>query len=52
MIAAMEGRRSWPEHRPPYPAQAGLWGKPTLVDNVKTLAYVPIILQKGWRLVP
>jgi len=49
MIAAMEGRRSWPEHRPPYPAQAGLQGKPTLVDNVKTLAYVPIILQKGWH---
>jgi len=49
MIAAMEGRRSWPEHRPPYPAQAGLRGKPTLVNNVKTLAYVPIILQKGWR---
>ena len=49
MIAAMEGRRSWPEHRPPYPAQAGLRGKPTLVDNVKTLAYVPIILQRGWR---
>ena len=49
MIAAMEGRRSWPEQRPPYPAQAGLRGKPTLVNNVKTLAYVPIILQKGWR---
>ena len=49
MIAALEGRRSWPEHRPPYPAQAGLRGKPTLVNNVKTLAYVPIILQKGWR---
>jgi NADH-quinone oxidoreductase subunit F len=49
MIAAMEGRRSWPEHRPPYPSQAGLRGKPTLVDNVKTLAYVPIILQRGWR---
>jgi NADH-quinone oxidoreductase subunit F len=45
----MEGRRSWPEHRPPYPAQAGLRGKPTLVDNVKTLAYVPSILQRGWR---
>jgi len=49
MIAALEGRRSWPEHRPPYPVQAGLRGKPTLVNNVKTLAYVPIILRKGWR---
>jgi len=46
-IAAIEGRRSWPEHRPPYPAQVGLWGKPTLINNVKTLAYVPVILQKG-----
>jgi len=49
MVAAMSGRRSWPEHRPPYPAQAGLRGKPTLVNNVKTLAYVSIILQKGWH---
>jgi len=49
LIASMEGRRSWPEHRPPYPARAGLRGKPTLVNNVKTLAYVPIILQKGWQ---
>ncbi|MCX5996130.1 MAG: NADH-quinone oxidoreductase subunit F [Chloroflexi bacterium] len=47
MIAAIEGRRSWPEHRPPYPAEAGLWGKPTLVNNVKTLAYVPLIIQNG-----
>jgi NADH-quinone oxidoreductase subunit F len=47
MIAAIEGRRSWPEHRPPYPAKAGLWGKPTLINNVKTLAYIPLILRKG-----
>jgi len=49
MVAAMEGRRSWPEHRPPYPTQAGLRGRPTLVNNVKTLAYVPLILHKGWH---
>ncbi len=49
MIAAMQGGRSWPEHRPPYPAQAGLYGRPTLVNNVKTLANVSAILQKGWR---
>jgi len=47
MIAALEGRRSWPEHRAPYPAQAGLWGKPTLVNNVKTLAFIPLIMQRG-----
>jgi NADH-quinone oxidoreductase subunit F len=49
MIAAMEGRRSWPESRPPYPAQEGLRGRPTLVNNVKTLAGVSVVLQKGWR---
>jgi len=49
MIAAMQGERSWPEHRPPYPVQAGLYGRPTLVNNVKTLANVSAILQKGWR---
>ena len=49
MIAAMEGRRSWPEYRPPYPTESGLWGKPTLVDNVKTLAYVPLIIQNGGK---
>lgn len=47
MIAAIEGRRSWPESRPPYPTEAGLWGRPTLVNNVKTLAYIPLVLQKG-----
>jgi NADH-quinone oxidoreductase subunit F len=41
MIAAIEGRRSWPEHRPPHPAGAGLWGKPTLVNNVKTSLISP-----------
>jgi NADH-quinone oxidoreductase subunit F len=49
MIAAIEGRRSWPEHRPPYPTESGLWGKPTLVDNAKTLAYIPLIMQNGGR---
>jgi NADH-quinone oxidoreductase subunit F len=47
MIAAIEGRRSWPVSRPPYPAELGLHGKPTLVDNVKTLAYIPLIAQHG-----
>jgi NADH-quinone oxidoreductase subunit F len=47
MIAAIEGRRSWPEHRPPYPSRSGLWGRPTLVQNVKTLSFMPLILQRG-----
>jgi len=49
MIAAIEGRRSWPEHRPPYPTESGLWDKPTLVNNVKTLAYIPLIVQHGGK---
>ncbi len=47
MIAAIEGRRSWPDQRPPYPAQSGLWDKPTLVNNVKTLALLPQIIRNG-----
>ncbi|MCX6004264.1 MAG: 4Fe-4S binding protein [Chloroflexi bacterium] len=47
MIAAIEGRRSWPEYRPPYPTESGLWGRPTLVNNVKTLAYIPLIIEHG-----
>ncbi|MGA2157962.1 MAG: NADH-ubiquinone oxidoreductase-F iron-sulfur binding region domain-containing protein [Dehalococcoidia bacterium] len=49
MTAAMEGRRSWPEHRPPYPSEAGLWGRPTLVNNVKTLAYIPLVVNNGGK---
>jgi len=47
LIAAVEGRRSEPRPRPPYPAEAGLWGKPTLVNNVKTFSYVPLIIERG-----
>ena len=47
MIAALEGRRGHPRARPPYPAQLGLWGRPTLVNNVETLAAVPWILDHG-----
>lgn len=46
-LAAIEGKRSWPRHRPPYPSQSGLWGRPTLVNNVKTLAFIPLIINKG-----
>ncbi len=47
MIRSMEGRRGMPRHRPPYPATHGLWGKPTLINNVKTLASVPQIIHRG-----
>jgi len=47
LIASIEGRRGEPRPRPPYPAQAGLWGKPTLINNVETLANVRHILLQG-----
>src|SRR4030043_719464 len=47
LIAAVEGRMSTPRPRPPYPAEYGLWGKPALLNNVKTFAYVPLIIERG-----
>ncbi len=47
LIASVEGRRGTPRPRPPYPAVAGLWGSPTLINNVESLASVPTILRDG-----
>ncbi|MCC6123493.1 MAG: NAD(P)H-dependent oxidoreductase subunit E [Pirellulales bacterium] len=47
LIASIEGRRGMPRLRPPFPAQCGLWQKPTLVNNVETYALVPWILRNG-----
>jgi NADH-quinone oxidoreductase subunit F len=47
LIASVEGRRGMPRLRPPFPAQSGLWGRPTLINNVETLALVPWILRNG-----
>ncbi len=47
LIASIEGRRGMPRLRPPYPAERGLWGKPTLVNNVETYAVVPWIIRNG-----
>ena len=47
LLSSIEGRRGNPRVRPPFPAQAGLWGKPTIVNNVETLANVPLIFNKG-----
>jgi NADH-quinone oxidoreductase subunit F len=47
LIASIEGRSGMPRLRPPYPAQSGLWGKPTLINNVETLATVPWIVRHG-----
>jgi bidirectional [NiFe] hydrogenase diaphorase subunit len=47
LIASVEGKRGTPRPRPPYPAQEGLWGAPTLINNVETFANIPTILRKG-----
>jgi NADH-quinone oxidoreductase subunit F len=47
LMASIEGRRGVPRPRPPFPAQAGLWGKPTNINNVKTFASVPVIISRG-----
>ena len=47
LIASIEGKRGMPEPRPPFPAQSGLWGKPTNINNVETWANAAAILQHG-----
>jgi NADH:ubiquinone oxidoreductase subunit F (NADH-binding)/NADH:ubiquinone oxidoreductase subunit E/Pyruvate/2-oxoacid:ferredoxin oxidoreductase delta subunit len=49
LIASIEGRRGMPRLRPPFPAENGLWQKPTLVNNVETYALVPWILRHGGK---
>jgi NADH-quinone oxidoreductase subunit F len=45
LIASIEGQRGMPRSRPPFPAVSGLWGKPTIINNVETLACVALVLQ-------
>ncbi len=47
LMAAIEGKVSEPRQRPPYPVQCGLWGKPTVINNVETWANVPVIVERG-----
>ncbi len=47
LIASIEGQRGMPRPKPPFPAQGGLWGRPTVVNNVETLANIPKILRNG-----
>jgi bidirectional [NiFe] hydrogenase diaphorase subunit len=47
LIASIEGKRGTPKPRPPYPAVSGLWGKPTLINNVETFANIAPIIRKG-----
>ena len=47
LLRSIEGKRGMPTPKPPFPAQSGLWGKPTVINNVETYANVPVILTKG-----
>ncbi|MCR4435495.1 MAG: NADH-quinone oxidoreductase subunit NuoF [Clostridiales bacterium] len=47
LIASIEGKRGEPEQKPPYPSQKGLYGKPTVINNVETFANIPPIILKG-----
>ena len=49
LIASIEGRRGTPKPRPPYPAVSGLWGKPTLINNVETYANIAPIVRNGGK---
>lgn len=49
LIASLEGRRGMPRFRPPFPATSGLWGKPTCINNVETLANIPWIIINGGK---
>ncbi len=47
LLASIEGKRGMPRVRPPYPAQSGLWGQPTCINNVETFANVAAIVDRG-----
>ena len=47
LIHSIEGQRGTPRPRPPYPAVSGLWGKPTVINNVETLANIPVVILDG-----
>jgi NADH-quinone oxidoreductase subunit F len=47
LMASIEGKRGMPNPKPPFPAESGLFGKPTVINNVETLASVPVVMQMG-----
>ena len=47
LLESLEGKRGWPRNKPPFPAIKGLWQKPTIINNVETLAHLPSIVEKG-----
>jgi len=49
LMNSLEGKRGYPRIKPPFPAQNGLWGCPTTINNVETIANVPKIIENGWE---
>lgn len=49
LMNSLEGERGYPRVKPPFPAQYGLWGCPTTINNVETIANIPLILRMGWE---
>ena len=49
LMNSIEGKRGYPRVKPPFPAQNGLWGCPTTINNVETVTNVPAIINKGWE---
>ena len=47
MLESIEGKRGLPRHKPPFPSQVGLFGRPTLINNIETVFWVREILEKG-----
>jgi NADH-quinone oxidoreductase subunit F len=47
LLNSLEGKKGWPRIKPPFPAVVGLFGGPTVINNVETLSYVPFIIEKG-----
>lgn len=47
LMESLEGKRPYPRSKPPFPAQFGLWGKPTTINNVETLSHVPLVMRNG-----
>ncbi len=47
LLESLEGKKAQPRHKPPFPTESGLWGKPTLINNVETLANIPDIILNG-----
>lgn len=47
LMESLEGKRGYPRVKPPFPAQKGLWGRPTTINNIESLANVPLIMNKG-----